>query len=507
MLSSELEICLNEAFQKAREARHEFMTVEHLLLSIIETTAGARDPEGLRGRPDPAAQGARRVHRRDDAAPRRTTTARCSRPWASSACCSARSSTCSRAARRKCSVANVLVAIFSEKQSHAAYLLTLQDVSRLDVVNYISHGLAKPGDERESRSEEPPRAKASARARAARALEKYATNLNRLAVEGRIDPLIGRALEVERTIEILCRRRKNNPLYVGEAGVGKTAIVEGLARLIVERQGARGAGRLHDLLARHGLADRRHEVPRRLREAAQGRARGAQEAPRRHPVHRRDPHRDRRGRGLGRRHGRLEPDQAGARERRAALHRLDDLPGVSAASSRRTTRWRGASRRSTSSSRPSPRPSRSCAACRPKLRGAPRHPLRRRRARRRGRARRTPHQRPPPARQGHRRHRRGGRAPRVKPAGEREAGGHASPRSRTSSRAWRASRRRTCRRATATCSRNLERNLKLVIFGQDKAIDDAVGRDQDVALGPRRRSTSRSAPSCSPAPPASARRR
>jgi ATP-dependent Clp protease ATP-binding subunit ClpA len=134
--------------------------------------------------------------------------------------------------RKEVSVANVLVAIFSEKQSHAVYLLSLQDIARLDVVNFISHGLPQSG-------EAPAREAGIARGRARGGAEgertgQICTNLNRLAIEGKIDPLIGRQLEIERTIEILCRRRKNNPLYVGEAGVGKTAIAEGLARLIVE---------------------------------------------------------------------------------------------------------------------------------------------------------------------------------------------------------------------------------------------------------------------------------
>jgi ATP-dependent Clp protease ATP-binding subunit ClpA len=136
--------------------------------------------------------------------------------------------------KKEVSVSNVLVAIFSEKHSHAAYLLGLQDISRLDVVNYISHGLAKAPEERDARGEETPQTEGEREGEGSSSLEKYATNLNRLANEGRIDPLIGRQLEIERTIEILCRRRKNNPLYVGEAGVGKTALVEGLARMIVE---------------------------------------------------------------------------------------------------------------------------------------------------------------------------------------------------------------------------------------------------------------------------------
>src|SRR6202041_3497065 len=140
--------------------------------------------------------------------------------------------------KKEVTVANELVAIFSEKQSHAAYLLSMQDVSRLDVVNFIAHGLSKAGGEERSERDDSsasPDAEREADGNG-NALEKYATNLNDSARKGKIDPLIGRKLEVERTIEILCRRRKNNPLYVGEAGVGKTAIAEGLARMIVENQ-------------------------------------------------------------------------------------------------------------------------------------------------------------------------------------------------------------------------------------------------------------------------------
>jgi ATP-dependent Clp protease ATP-binding subunit ClpA len=233
VLSSELEICLNEAFQSAREARHEFMTVEHLLLAIIDTT---RVREILRACGADAARLRRELAEFiDQTTPRlKQDDEREVQPTLGfqrvlqRAVFHVQSS-----GKKEVSVANVLVAIFSEKHSHAAYLLTLQDVSRLDVVNYISHGLVKPGEERESRSEES-QPEGERDAEGSSALEKYATNLNRLAAEGRIDPLIGRALEIERTIEILCRRRKNNPLYVGEAGVGKTALVEGLARLIVE---------------------------------------------------------------------------------------------------------------------------------------------------------------------------------------------------------------------------------------------------------------------------------
>ncbi|MFZ2508856.1 MAG: AAA family ATPase, partial [Steroidobacteraceae bacterium] len=235
MLSSELEYCLNEAFQKARDARHEYMTVEHLLLAVLgaprvreilkacgadlsrlqadlqkfidETTPTLASDDEREVQPT---LGFQRVLQR--------------------AVFHVQSS-----GKKEVTVANVLVAVFSEKQSHAAYLLSLQDVARLDVVNYISHGLPSSSDGREPAREEggAPEREAGEDGGAA-ALEKFTTDLNAQARAGRVDPLIGRQLEVQRTIEILCRRRKNNPLYVGEAGVGKTAIAEGLARLVVE---------------------------------------------------------------------------------------------------------------------------------------------------------------------------------------------------------------------------------------------------------------------------------
>jgi ATP-dependent Clp protease ATP-binding subunit ClpA len=238
VLSQELEFCLNDAFAGAREARHEFMTVEHLLLAIVDTpkvrevlkSCGAdtaklktelkqfidqttpRLPAGEDRDVQPTL-GFQRVLQR--------------------AVFHVQSS-----GKKEVTVANVLVAIFSEKQSHAAYLLSMQDVSRLDVVNFIAHGLSKAGGEERAEREDSGASTDAEREGdgGGNALEKYATNLNESARKGKIDPLIGRKLEVERTIEILCRRRKNNPLYVGEAGVGKTAIAEGLARMIVENQ-------------------------------------------------------------------------------------------------------------------------------------------------------------------------------------------------------------------------------------------------------------------------------
>jgi ATP-dependent Clp protease ATP-binding subunit ClpA len=242
VLSSELEYCLNEAFQRARERRHEYMTVEHLLLAILDTpkvgevlrSCGAdlaalrRDLEKFIDETTP------RLPEDDE---REVQPTLGFQRVLQRAVFHVQSS-----GKKEVSVANVLVAIFSEKQSHAAYLMSLQDITRLDVVNFISHGLSRGVESREPEGkEEGPEVEREVEAGGS-ALDKYCTNLNRLALDGRIDPLIGRELEVERTIEILCRRRKNNPLYVGEAGVGKTAIAEGLARLIVE-------GKVPDVLA------------------------------------------------------------------------------------------------------------------------------------------------------------------------------------------------------------------------------------------------------------------
>jgi ATP-dependent Clp protease ATP-binding subunit ClpA len=237
VLSAELETCLNKAFQLARDGRHEFLTVEHLLASILETNSvkdvlrscGADVALLEKDLLDHIEQSTPRLPEGDD---REVQPTLGFQRVLQRAVFHVQSS-----GRKEVAVTNVLVAIFSEKQSHAVFLLSRQDVSRLDVVNYISHGMSKTEDEKSDSKEETPAAgAAAAEGESASALEKYSTNLNKLAEEGKIDPLIGRELEVERTIEILCRRRKNNPLYVGEAGVGKTAIAEGLARRIVEGQ-------------------------------------------------------------------------------------------------------------------------------------------------------------------------------------------------------------------------------------------------------------------------------
>ncbi|MGH8289301.1 MAG: ATP-dependent Clp protease ATP-binding subunit ClpA [Steroidobacteraceae bacterium] len=232
MLSNELEYCLNDAFHQAREARHEYLTVEHLLLAILDTpkvrevlrACGAELGKLKHELKEHIEQSTPRVEEGEE---REVQPTLGFQRVLQRAVFHVQSS-----GKKEVGVANVLVAIFSEKQSHAVFLLNRQHVTRLDVVNYISHGLSKIAEEKTDKDET--QADVERDPEGGSALEKYATNLNRLAQEGRIDPLIGRKLEIERTIEILCRRRKNNPLYVGEAGVGKTAIAEGLARLIIE---------------------------------------------------------------------------------------------------------------------------------------------------------------------------------------------------------------------------------------------------------------------------------
>ncbi|HWW32214.1 MAG TPA: ATP-dependent Clp protease ATP-binding subunit ClpA [Steroidobacteraceae bacterium] len=232
MLSNELEYCLNDAFHQAREARHEYLTVEHLLLAILDTpkvreVLRACGVEFAKLRQELKEHIDQSTPRLEEGEEREVQPTLGFQRVLQRALFHVQSS-----GRKEVGVTNVLVAIFSEKQSHAVFLLNRQHVTRLDVVNYISHGLSKIAEEKTEKEDGQPDAERDGEGGSA--LEKYTTNLNRMAQEGRIDPLIGRKLEVERTIEILCRRRKNNPLYVGEAGVGKTAIAEGLARLIVE---------------------------------------------------------------------------------------------------------------------------------------------------------------------------------------------------------------------------------------------------------------------------------
>jgi ATP-dependent Clp protease ATP-binding subunit ClpA len=234
MIAQELEVSLHMAFMEARQKRHEFITVEHLLLALLDNPSAtevlracAVNMEELRksltdfvSEHTPVVGGTDEVDTQPTLGFQRVIQRAILHVQSSG--------------KKEVTGANVLVAIFGEKDSHAVYFLQQQSVSRLDVVNYISHGISKvpqaggsvPRAEGEQETEQ--------EAVPATALENFTTNLNTQALAGKIDPLIGREHELERVIQILCRRRKNNPLLVGEAGVGKTAIAEGLARRVVE---------------------------------------------------------------------------------------------------------------------------------------------------------------------------------------------------------------------------------------------------------------------------------
>lgn len=236
MLNKDLEVTLNLAFQQARDARHEYMTVEHLLLALIDNPAAQ---EAL------IACGANLDKLRDEVASfiqqttpiiadidddKETQPTLGFQRVLQRAVFHVQSS-----GRNEVNGANVLVAIFSEQESQAVYLLRRCDISRLDVVNFISHGFAK-NDDAESHQDQERIEDQSEGSEERSMLSQFAANLNQLAEQGIIDPLIGRDQEIERAIQTLCRRRKNNPLLVGEAGVGKTAIAEGLAYRIVNKQ-------------------------------------------------------------------------------------------------------------------------------------------------------------------------------------------------------------------------------------------------------------------------------
>ncbi|EMK3313998.1 ATP-dependent Clp protease ATP-binding subunit ClpA [Vibrio vulnificus] len=237
MLNKELESSLNGAFARARDKRHEFMTVEHLLLALLENNAAKEallackaDLNALRYELDVFIDQTTPLIPDNDET-RETQPTLSFQRVLQRAVFHVQSS-----GRSEVTGANVLVAIFSEQESHAAYLLKKNDISRLDIVNYISHGITKASgaSDDSSSSDSFGSDSSSEESNSEERLESFATNLNQVAKDGHIDPLIGRDKELERTIQVLCRRRKNNPLLVGEAGVGKTAIAEGLAWRIVE---------------------------------------------------------------------------------------------------------------------------------------------------------------------------------------------------------------------------------------------------------------------------------
>ena len=234
MIAQELEVSLHMAFVDARQKRHEFITVEHLLLALLDNPSAAEVLKACAAKGDelrkalgefivqhtPTVSGAGDVDTQPTLGFQRVIQRAILHVQSSG--------------KREVTGANVLVAIYGEKDSHAVYFLHQQGISRLDVVNFISHGISKTTPAGPNKEE--PEAEGAESEASGGALESFTLNLNQHASEGKIDPLIGRAAELERVIQILCRRRKNNPLLVGEAGVGKTAIAEGLAKRVVDGQ-------------------------------------------------------------------------------------------------------------------------------------------------------------------------------------------------------------------------------------------------------------------------------
>jgi len=243
MIAQELEVSLHMAFVEARQKRHEFITVEHLLLALLDNPTAAEVLRACGANMDelrknltqhiteqtPRIAADREVDTQPTLGFQRVIQRAILHVQSSG--------------KKEVTGANVLVAIFGEKDSHAVYFLQQQGIARLDVVNYISHGITKTPQAHQGKSADQDAEQESQAETSNSPLDNYTQNLNALALAGKIDPLIGRDKELERVVQTLCRRRKNNPLLVGEAGVGKTAIAEGLARRIVE-------GNVPDLLTK-----------------------------------------------------------------------------------------------------------------------------------------------------------------------------------------------------------------------------------------------------------------
>ena len=239
MLSRNLEQSLHRALALATEHNHEFSTLEHLLLALTDDQDGVSVLRACGVEVDKLRQELSSFIE-DDLGD--LVTAKLSEPKPTAGF----QRVVQRAAihvqssgREEVTGANVLVAMFSEREAHAVYFLQMHDMTRLDAVNYISHGIAKVSgfsDNKESQGAGDETLEEKEAKTGSEALDAYCVNLNQKAIDGKIDPLIGRESEIDRTIQILCRRTKNNPLYVGDPGVGKTAIAEGLARRIVDRE-------------------------------------------------------------------------------------------------------------------------------------------------------------------------------------------------------------------------------------------------------------------------------
>src|SRR4026209_3002021 len=242
MIAQELEVSLHMAFMEARQKRHEFITVEHLLLALLDNPSAsevlracAADIDDLRKLLSDFVTEHTPILAGDDVDTQPTLGFQ---RVIQRAILHVQSS-----GKKEVTGANVLVAIFGEKDSHAVYFLQQQGIARLDVVNYISHGITKTPQAHQGKNADQDAEQETQAETSNSPLDNYTQNLNALALAGKVDPLIGRAKELERGVQTVCRRRKTNPLLVGEAGVGKTAIAEGLARRIVE-------GNVPDLLTK-----------------------------------------------------------------------------------------------------------------------------------------------------------------------------------------------------------------------------------------------------------------
>jgi len=235
MLSQELENSLNAAFQGARDRRHEYITVEHLLIALLDNNTASRVLRACGGDVDDLRTNMESFLK--DSVPLLPTEGEVeTQPTLGFQRVIQRAVLhVQGAGKKEVTGANVLVAIFAEKESHAVFYLHKQNITRFDVVNFISHGISKMPGDNQNELPAPDETEETTTAPERSPLDVFTVNLNERALEGKIDPLIGRTAELERTVQILCRRRKNNPIYVGEAGVGKTAMAEGLAKKIVDK--------------------------------------------------------------------------------------------------------------------------------------------------------------------------------------------------------------------------------------------------------------------------------
>ncbi len=245
MINKELEYTLNLAFKEAKEKRHEYLTVEHLLLALLDNPSAAKVLRACGANiPKLRRELTTFINERTPIIPPQEDGRETQPSIGFQRVLQRAVLNANAAGKTEVSGANVLAAIFGEHESHSVYFLRKENITRLDVINYISHGISKVDEqsiehmdeEEESGSGDSGSDFGAPRFGNENSLESFASNLNALAKKGLIDPLIGREDEMQRTLQILCRRRKNNPLLVGEPGVGKTAIAEGLARLIVDKQ-------------------------------------------------------------------------------------------------------------------------------------------------------------------------------------------------------------------------------------------------------------------------------